>query len=211
MPEKFVAPDLDALAALVRDARVGHFAFVEDGQPRVLPTAIVADGAHILLHGSSGSHWLRLLATGIPVALSVTAIDALVVARSAFESSMNYRSAVLFGSCAPVVDSRADRVAALDLVTEGLIPGRVAELRPHSAKELAATLVLRMTVDEWTLKVADGWPEDDAADVAGLAWAGILPLRAGYERAIPAPDLAAGILQPQSVRTLLGTAQNSTV
>jgi len=64
MPEKFVAPDLDALAALVRDARVGHFAFVEDGQPRVLPTAIVADGAHILLHGSSGSHWLRLLATG---------------------------------------------------------------------------------------------------------------------------------------------------
>jgi nitroimidazol reductase NimA-like FMN-containing flavoprotein (pyridoxamine 5'-phosphate oxidase superfamily) len=211
MPEKFVAPDLDALAALVRDARVGHFAFVEDGQPRVLPTAIVADGAHILLHGSSGSHWLRLLATGIPVALSVTAIDALVVARSAFESSMNYRSAVLFGSCAPVVDSRADRVAALDLVTEGLIPGRVAELRPHSAKELAATLVLRMTVDEWTLKVADGWPEDEAADVVGPAWAGILPLRTGYERAIPAPDLAAGIVQPQSVRTLLGTAQNSTV
>jgi nitroimidazol reductase NimA-like FMN-containing flavoprotein (pyridoxamine 5'-phosphate oxidase superfamily) len=211
MPEKFVAPDLDALAALVRDARVGHFAFVEDGQPRVLPTAIVADGAHILLHGSSGSHWLRLLATGIPVALSVTAIDALVVARSAFESSMNYRSAVLFGSCAPVVDSRADRVAALDLVTEGLIPGRVAELRPHSAKELAATLVLRMTVDGWTLKVADGWPEDEAADVVGPAWAGILPLRTGYERAIPAPDLAAGIVQPQSVRTLLGTAQNSTV
>ena len=210
MPEKFVAPDLDALAALVRDARVGHFAFVEDGQPRVLPTAIVADGAHILLHGSSGSHWLRLLATGIPVALSVTAIDALVVARSAFESSMNYRSAVLFGSCAPVVDSPADRVAALDLVTEGLIPGRVAELRPHSAKELAATLVLRMTVDEWTLKVADGWPEDDAADVAGQAWAGILPLRTGYERARPAPDLAAGIVQPQSVRTLLGSAQAST-
>jgi nitroimidazol reductase NimA-like FMN-containing flavoprotein (pyridoxamine 5'-phosphate oxidase superfamily) len=177
----------------------------------VLPTAIVADGAHILLHGSSGSHWLRLLATGIPVALSVTAIDALVVARSAFESSMNYRSAVLFGSCAPVVDSRADRVAALDLVTEGLIPGRVAELRPHSAKELAATLVLRMTVDGWTLKVADGWPEDEAADVVGPAWAGILPLRTGYERAIPAPDLAAGIVQPQSVRTLLGTAQNSTV
>jgi nitroimidazol reductase NimA-like FMN-containing flavoprotein (pyridoxamine 5'-phosphate oxidase superfamily) len=134
MPEKFVAPDLAALAALVRDARVGHFAFVEDGEPRVLPIAIVADGAHILLHGSTGSHWLRLLATGIPVALSVTAIDALVVARSAFESSMNYRSAVLFGSCAPVGDNPVDAVAALDLVTEGLIPGRVAELRPRSSR-----------------------------------------------------------------------------
>ena len=204
MPEKFVAPDLAALAALVRDARVGHFAFVEDGEPRVLPIAIVAEGAHILLHGSTGSHWLRLLATGIPVALSVTAIDALVVARSAFESSMNYRSVVLFGTCAPVGDNPVDTVAALDLVTEGLIPGRVAELRPHTAKELAATLVLRMTVSEWTLKVSEGWPEDGPADVAGQAWAGTLPLRTGYERAIPAPDLAAGILLPGSVRNLLG-------
>jgi nitroimidazol reductase NimA-like FMN-containing flavoprotein (pyridoxamine 5'-phosphate oxidase superfamily) len=203
MPEKFVAPTLDALAALVRDARVGHFAFVEDGEPRVLPIAIVADGAHILLHGSTGSHWLRLIATGIPVALSVTAIDALVVARSAFESSMSYRSAVLFGSCAPVADDVPDKVVALDLVTEGLIPGRVAELRPHSAKELAATLVLRMTVDEWTLKVSDGWPEDGAADVAGPAWAGILPLRTGYTGAVPAPDLAPGIPEPDSVRRLL--------
>ena len=204
MPEKFVAPDLAALAALVRDARVGHFAFVEDGEPRVLPIAIVAEGAHILLHGSTGSHWLRLLATGIPVALSVTAIDALVVARSAFESSINYRSAVLFGTCAPVGDNPVDTVAALDLVTEGLIPGRVAELRPHTVKELAATLVLRMTVSEWTLKVSEGWPEDGPADVAGQAWAGTLPLRTGYERAIPAPDLAAGILLPGSVRNLLG-------
>ena len=203
-PEKFVAPDLAALAALVRDARVGHFAFVEDGEPRVLPIAIVAEGAHILLHGSTGSHWLRLLATGIPVVLSVTAIDALVVARSAFESSMNYRSAVLLGSCAPVGDNPVDTVAALDLVTEGLIPGRVAELRPPTAKELAATLVLRMTVSEWTLKVSEGWPEDGPSDVAGQAWAGTLPLRTGYERAIPAPDLAAGILLPGSVRALLG-------
>ena len=203
MPEKFVAPDLDALTALVRDARVGHFAFVEDGTPRVLPIAIVTDGAHILLHGSSGSHWLRLLATGIPVALSVTAIDALVVARSAFESSMNYRSAVLFGNCAPVGESMADKVAALDLVTEGLIPGRAAELRPHSAKELAATLVLRMRIDEWTLKVSEGWPDDGPADVAGPAWAGILPLRTGYADALPAPDLAAGIRRPDSVRALL--------
>ncbi len=199
LTEKFVSPDPEALARLVRDARVGHFAFVEDGRPRVLPIAIVTDGEHILLHGSTGSHWLRLLATGIPVALSVTAIDGLVVARSAFESSMNYRSAVLFGSCAPVTDP----VAALDIVTDGLLPGRVAELRRPSAKEVAATLVLRMTVDEWTLKVSDGWPEDGPADVAGSAWAGILPLCTGHTEAIPAPDLARGIPLPDSVRRLL--------
>jgi nitroimidazol reductase NimA-like FMN-containing flavoprotein (pyridoxamine 5'-phosphate oxidase superfamily) len=199
MPEKFVAPDAAALATLVRDARVGHFAFVEDGQPRIVPIAIVTEGAHILLHGSTGSHWLRLLATGVPVALSVTAIDALSVARSAFESSMNYRSAVLFGRCAPVDDP----VTALDLVTEGLIPGRVAELRPHSAKEVAATLVLRMTIDEWTLKVSDGWPQDDPADVAGPAWAGLLPVRTGFTDARPTPDLAQGIPLPASVRNLL--------
>jgi nitroimidazol reductase NimA-like FMN-containing flavoprotein (pyridoxamine 5'-phosphate oxidase superfamily) len=170
MPEKFVAADAASLATLVRDARIGHFAFVQEGRPRVMPIAILTDGADILLHGSTGSRWLRLLATGIPVALSVTAIDGLVVARSAFESSMNYRSAVLFGRCAPA----DDQVQALDLVTEELIPGRVAELRRHTAKELAATLVLRMTVEEWTLKVSD-----------------------------TGPDLRAGIPVPESVRNLL--------
>jgi len=166
----------------------------------------VTDGPQLLLHGSSGSHWLRLLATGIPVALSVTAIDALVVARSAFESSMNYRSAVIFGSCAPVAGTPTEKAAVLDLVTEGLIPGRVAELRPHSAKELAATLVLRLTVDEWTLKVSDGWPDDGPADVAGPAWAGILPLSTGFTKAIPTADLAPGIPQPESVRALVNDA-----
>jgi len=101
MPEKFPGRDSAALCALISDARVGHFAFVVDGQPRVLPIAVVQAGDDILLHGSTGSRWLRLLATGIPVALSVTALDALVVARSAFESSMHYRSAVLFGRCTP--------------------------------------------------------------------------------------------------------------
>ena len=143
---------------------------------------VVTDGAHILLHGSAGSRWLRLLALGAPFALSVTAMDALVIARSALEFSMNYRSAVLFGSCAPVVD----QVAALDLVTEGLFPGRVIELRAHSAKELAVIFVFWMTVGSWTLKVSDGWPEDSPEDVAGPAWAGVLPLRTGHtERSRP--------------------------
>lgn len=201
MGDKYANGDRSALDALLADARVGHFAFAVDGRPNVLPIAVAKDGDDILLHGSTGSRWLRLLATGIPVALSVTALDALVLARSAFESSMHYRSAVLFGSCAPVPE--AEKAAALDLVTDALIPGRVAELRPHSAKELAATLILRMTIEEWSLKISAGWPEDEPADVAGPAWAGVLPTATGFTGVHPAPDLRDGIEVPESVKRLL--------
>ena len=202
LTDKFVDADVDRLARLVRDAVVGHFAFVVNGQPRVMPIAIVADGSSILLHGSTGSYWLRALAAGIPVALSITAVDGLVVARSAFESSMLYRSAVIFGSCTVV--EKAAKATILDRMTEGLIPGRAAEVRPHAPKELAATLMLRMSIDDWTLKVSDGWPEDEASDVAGDAWAGILPLKSRYTAALAAPDLRDGIPVPPSVRVLLG-------
>lgn len=202
LTDKFVDADDLSLAQLARDAVVGHFAFVVDGQPRVMPIAIVADGASILLHGSTGSYWLRALSAGIPVALSITAVDGLVVARSAFESSMHYRSAVLFGSCSIV--EKSEKAAILDRVTEGLIPGRSAEVRTHASKELAATLILRMSIDEWTLKVSDGWPEDEESDVAGPAWAGVLPLATRYTEALPAPDLRGGIPVPPSVRAMLG-------
>ena len=202
LTDKFVDADVVQLEKLVRDAVVGHFAFVVDGQPRVMPIAIVADGASILLHGSTGSSWLRALAAGIPVALSITAVDGLVVARSAFESSMHYRSAVLFGSCSVVEKSEKSEI--LDRVTNALIPGRGDEVRPHAPKELAATLMLRMSIDEWTLKVSDGWPEDEESDVAGDSWAGVLPIATRYTEALPAPDLREGIPVPPSVQALLG-------
>jgi len=196
--------DTRLLHELLDGSVLGHVGFVSDGgQPVVLPIAIARDGDRVLLHGSTGSRWLRLLATGIPVSLAVTALDALVVARSAFESSMRYRSAVLFGSCRPVTEPEA-KLHALDLLTDALIPGRVAELRRPSGKELAATLVLAMTVEDYTVKVAQNWPDDPAEDVAGPAWAGVLPLRTGYSEAWPAPDLAPGIERPESVRRLLG-------
>lgn len=202
LPAKYANDDRPALDALLDEARVGHFAFVVDGQPNVLPIAIVRYGDTVLLHGSTGSRWLRLLATGIPVALSVTVLDALVVARSAFESSMHYRSAVLYGSCSVVQES--EKVACLDAVTERLLPGRGAELRRPTLKELAATLILKMTVDDFTLKISNGWPEDPAADVAGEAWAGVLPITSGIAEALAAPDLRAGIPVPDSVLRQLG-------
>jgi len=198
--EKYPVPDRAALDALIDSVLIGHVAFVVDGGPVVIPTAIARDGDTVLLHGSSGSKWMRLLATGPPVSMAITRLDALVVARSAFESSMVYRSAVLFGRCSAVEGE--EKVTALDLITEALIPGRVAEVRRHHAKELAATLVLRLAIDEWTLKVSEKEPEDGADDVAGEAWAGTVPLATGYGVPIPASDLRVGIPVPPSVQAL---------
>ena len=197
-----VSADQAMVRQLLADVPVGHVGFVtEDGQPFVLPIAISPDGPDVLLHGSTGSRWLRLLATGIPVSLAVTALDGMLVARSAFESSMHYRSAVLFGRCAAL--DGEEKLKALDALTDALIPGRVAEVRRPSAKELAATLVLRLSVEDFSIKVSDGQPDDLAEDIAGPAWAGVLPLVSRYAEAQDAPDLRPGIEVPASVRRLL--------
>ncbi len=204
LPE-MASRDRRALDLLLDEAVVGHVALAATGgenfQPVVLPTAIARDGDRVLIHGSTGSRWMRALATGARAALAVTALDGLVVARSAFESSMRYRSAVIFGCCAVVGDA-AEKSAALDLLTDKLLPGRVAEVRRPSAKELAATLVLTLPLDRWSFKVSDGWPEDPPADVAGPAWAGVIPLRTVADDPLPAPDLTPGVPVTASVRNL---------
>ena len=200
LPEH-ASTDRAALDRLLDGALVGHFGLVAgDGSPVVIPTAIIREGDRVLAHGSTGSRWMRMLAAGARTALAVTSYDGLLVARSAFESSIHYRSAVLFGTCTPVTDDDKERV--LDLVTERLLPGRVAEVRRPTRAELAATLVLALPIDDWSLKVSDGWPEDGPDDVAGPAWAGVVPLSLSYDAPRPAPDLAAGIDVPPSVRAL---------
>jgi uncharacterized protein len=191
--------DRAALDALLDSSILGHFGLVaEDGHPVVVPTAIVRDGDTVLAHGSTGSRWMRLLASGTQACLTVTALDGVVVARSAFESSLHYRSAVLFGSCTVA----SDKESALDLITERLIPGRSAEIRRPRAQELAATLVLVLPIAEWSLKISAGWPEDPDDDIAGEAWAGVVPKLASYGAPLPAPDLRDGIPVPPSVRNL---------
>lgn len=195
--------DLDAL---LDSARIGHFGLVDDnGRPVVIPTAIVRDGDRVLAHGSTGSHWMRTLAGGVPTCLAVTALDGLVVARSAFESSMHYRSAVLFGTCTPLPPD--DAAHALDLVTESLLPGRAAEIRRPTGREIEATLVLALPIREWSLKISDAWPDDPPDDVAGDAWAGVVPLVHGYATPLPAPDLRPGIDAPASVHGLSSVAR----
>jgi nitroimidazol reductase NimA-like FMN-containing flavoprotein (pyridoxamine 5'-phosphate oxidase superfamily) len=201
MPEKFPERNLSDLAALIADTALAHVGFTHEQRPVVIPIAVAYRDGNILLHGSTGSRWLRQLATGVQVCAAITALDALVVARSAFESSMQFRSAVVFGACRPLGEDQKSE--ALDALTEALIPGRVAEIRRPTGRELAATLVLQLDIEDWTYKVSDGWSEDPEDDVAGEAWAGVLPLRTGYQAAEDAPNLRPGIARPSSVQQLL--------
>lgn len=201
---KYASSDREALDRLLDEQVVGHVAMVRpDGHPVILPTAIARDGDRLLMHGSTGSRWMRLAAEGARVCVEVTATDAVVVARSAFESSFRYRSAVLFGGCSPLEGTA--KQAALDVLTDKLIPGRAAELRRPSARELAATMALALPIVEWSLKMAGGWPDDEEEDVAGDAWAGIVPvLPPAYGTPVPAPGLRPGIPVPDSVHQLTG-------
>jgi len=191
-----------SLDELLASTPLATIALVRDGHPVVFPTGFTRVADELVIHGSTGSPWLRALAAGAAAAVSVTTLDGVVVARSAFESSFRYRSAVVFGVFELV--PATDKVAYLEALTEAFIPGRVAELRGSSRRELAATLALRLpiTEDNWSLKVSAGWPEDPDEDVAGDAWAGVVPMTVAYGAARQAPDLRPGIAVPESVRAM---------
>ena len=196
LPEKQVH-DRAALNALLDSALIGHAGVVADGQPFVLPVAIARDGDRVLCHGSTGSRLFRALAAGEPTCLTVTVVDGLVLARSQFESSMHYRSAVVLGRCEPL-RGHAKR-AGLEVLTEHLMPGRSADARPASRKELAATSLLALPLDEWSVKVGAGDPEDAPEDLALPVWAGVVPLEHRWGVPVAAPDLRAGLEVPPYV------------
>jgi nitroimidazol reductase NimA-like FMN-containing flavoprotein (pyridoxamine 5'-phosphate oxidase superfamily) len=184
LPEKAATSRTD-LDAVLDAAKVAHVAFLHDGAPVNIPTACARERDRLLLHGSTASRMMRALADGVPVCVTVTLLDGLVLARSAFESSMHYRSAMVFGSASPV----ADKVAALRAMSEAWVPGRWQTLRAPTAKELAATLVLELPLVEWSVKISDGGPDDPAEDLDEPVWAGVLPIEVSYGEPRPAPDL----------------------
>ena len=201
MRDRAVA-DRAELDHLLDSTVLAHVGITDDtGGVVVIPTAIARDGDNVLVHGSTGSGWMRRAAAGRPVCVTVTDLTGIVVARSVFENSFRYRSAVLFGTFARL--ARADVPRALDVLTERFLPGRLAEVRPTSQRELAATMVLTMPIREWSMKVSTDWPTDGEDDVAGGAWAGVIPMSARYGDPQPAPDLRAGIPVPPSVRAIL--------
>ncbi|WP_238018852.1 pyridoxamine 5'-phosphate oxidase family protein [Dactylosporangium sp. AC04546] len=172
LPELAVT-DPAVLRAVLDAGVAGHVAFVHDGQPYAIPVAYGRSGDAVLFHGSTGSRLFRTLAAGVPCCFTVTHLDGLVLARSAFETSMQYRSALVLGRCAVV----ADKVAALRAISEHIVPGRWDVVRPPSTKELAATLVLSLPLDEWSVKVNAGPPDSSAEDDGWDPPTGIVPLQ----------------------------------
>ena len=200
LPDK-AAHDRASLDAVLDAAYVAHVGIVEEAQPVVIPMAAARDGDRLLLHGSRASRLMRALAAGAPACATLTVLDGFVFARSAFESSMHYRSATVFGSAQAVSTDEID--AALRILTEHLMPGRWAELRAPTRKELAATLVVALPLAQWSVKISAGPPEDPDHDLTAPVWAGVLPLALAAGQPVDAPDLGPGRPVPAYVgRTL---------
>ena len=183
LPQRAVGERTE-LHALLDEALVVHVGFVDQGQPFVIPTLLARRGEQVYLHGSARSRLIEVLAGGAPCCLTVTALDGLVLARSAFHHSVNYRSAVILGRGREVEGQ--EKLAALEALVERVSAGRWAEVRPPNPTELLATRVLAVSLDEASLKVRSGPAKDDEEDYELACWAGVLPLRMAAGE--PQPD-----------------------
>ncbi|MEQ1763155.1 MAG: pyridoxamine 5'-phosphate oxidase family protein [Pyrinomonadaceae bacterium] len=169
------AYDRETVYAILDEAFICHVGYVLDGQPYVIPTGYARIGDDLYIHGSSASRMLRNLTQGVDVCVTVTLVDGLVLARSAFHHSINYRSVVVLGK-ATLVEGEAEKNKALEAFTEHVIPGRWPEIRWPNALELKATSVLKLPIEEASAKVRTGDPKDDEEDYSMDIWAGVLPL-----------------------------------
>jgi nitroimidazol reductase NimA-like FMN-containing flavoprotein (pyridoxamine 5'-phosphate oxidase superfamily) len=199
--------DRQSIDEVLDAALVCHLAFVHDEQPFAVPTLFARVGDVVYVHGSAASRAVRNVAGGTPVCLTVTLVDGLVLARSVFEHSVNYRSVVLLGSMT-AVEQPAERLAALEAFTEKLVPGRWAEARRPTPQELVATSVLALPISEASAKIRSGPPDDGDGPDAGLpVWAGTIPLAATWGEPVPDPALRPDIPVPASVHGLLTRRQ----
>ncbi len=193
--------DRETVYAILDAGFLCHVGYVIDGQPFVTPTAYWREGDHVYWHGSSASRMLRTVKEGVPVCFTVSHLDGMVMARSGFHHSVNYRSVMAFGS-AELVDGEAEKERALEAFIEHLTPGRWAELRPITKQELKATTVVRLKLSEVSAKVRTGPPKDDEEDYALDVWAGVVPVATllgependpRLKPGTPVPDYLAGI------------------
>ncbi len=190
--------DRKTVYSILDEAFICHVGFVVDGQPYVIPTGFALVGNDLYIHGSSASRMMRSLAAGIDVCVTVTLIDGLVLARSAFHHSVNYRSVVILGK-AEAVEDAAEKNKALEAFTEHIVPGRWPEIRWPNEIELKATTVLKLAIDEASAKIRTGDPIDDEEDYAMDVWAGVLPLALDVGSAIPDERLKDGLDVPRYV------------
>jgi len=193
--------DRETIYAILDQAFLCHVGFVVEGQPYVIPTGFGRSGDTLYIHGSPASRMLRNLASGIPVCITVTLLDGLVVARSLFHSSMNYRSVVILGTAKPVTD-REEKLRALRVVSEQIFPGRWDDARQPTEQELKGTSVLAVPLAEASAKIRTGPPKDEEEDYALPVWAGVVPLRVAAGAPEPDPALPADVAArvPQYLR-----------
>jgi uncharacterized protein len=194
--------DRAMIEAILDRALVAHIAFVEQGEPVCIPMLFARIDGKLYIHGSRASRTMRLLAEGAPACLTVTLLEGLVLARSAFEHSANYESVVAFGRFRPIEDAE-ERLAALAAFTNKLLPGRWDEVRAPNAKELKGTMILAMKIEQASAKVRSGPPDDDDSEDAALeVWAGEIPIETSFGQPVASPGLRAGIAIGPSIRHL---------
>lgn len=197
LPERAVE-DKETIYSILDEGLVCHVAYVTEGRPVVIPTLYARDGDQLILHGSITSGFVRAVRAGSPLSIAVTHLDGVVVARSGFHSSANYRSVVIHGS-GRILEGDEHK-AALDRVVEALIPGRLADVRAPTEKELKQTAAISVPLDEVSAKVRTGGPHDDPEDLGSDAWAGVVPLQVTAGEASPSDDLAPGIETPDYLK-----------
>ncbi len=190
----------ETIYQILDEAFVCHVGFTVDGQPYVIPTGYARVGDQLLIHGSAASRMLRALSWEADVCVTVTLIDGLVLARSAFHHSMNYRSVMIFGR-AKIVSDEKEKLEALRAFTEHVVPGRWKDVRQPSENELKATLVLSLVIDEASAKIREGAPIDDEADYELNVWAGVIPLRLTAGAPVNDAQLKEGIAAPHYTST----------
>jgi len=195
--------DFDLACRIIDEAKICHVGFVVDGQPYVIPMALGRQGKDLLLHGSVVSRLINHLADGFPCCVTVTHLDGLVLARSAFHSSMNYRSVMVFGT-ARLLDDPDEKQRGLDALVEHLAPGRLAELRKSTRKELNATSLLSLPIDHFSIKRRSGPPSDAASDIDAPVWAGVIPLQIKEGEPSDAPDMKNKIPVPDYLKSVFG-------
>jgi hypothetical protein len=184
--------------AILDAGLVCHIGFAQDGQPVVIPMNYARSDDTLILHGAPASRLLRWIQAGHPVCVTVTLLDGLVLARSAYHHSMNYRSAVVFGQ-GRLIESDAEKLDALRILSEHLLPGRWADVRKPTPQELSATAVVSVTIESASAKVRTGPPVDDESDYALPVWAGVIPIREQASAPEPDPRLGAGVRPPDAI------------
>jgi uncharacterized protein len=191
--------DTETVHAILDAAYIAHVGAVVDGAPVVIPYACARVGDELVLHGSTKAGMLSMLGNGAPVCATVTHLDGLVFGRSAFHSSMNYRSAVIHGA-ARTVDDRAEKLRLLDALVDHLMPGRGAQVRPHTERELEATQIVAIRIDAASAKIRTGGPKEPAEDLLPDVWGGVMPIALAFGAPQPDAVTAPGVAAPAVAR-----------